>query len=122
MRCSGDAVRSRRTGDLFSPVGEGHVSSALCHLGNISHQLGRAATEGGLREKIRGDAPLAEAYGRMTEHLAANQVDLGKTPLILGFPLALEPAAERFTGEGAADANARLTRAYRAPFTVPALA
>ena len=117
-----DAVRSRRTGDLFSPVGEGHVSSALCHLGNISHQLCRAATEGGLREKIRGDAPLAEAYGRMTEHLAANQVDLGKTPLILGFPLALEPAAERFTGEGAADANARLTRAYRAPFTVPALA
>ncbi len=117
-----DAVRSRRTGDLFSPVGEGHVSSALCHLGNISHQLGRAATEGGLREKIRGDAPLAEAYGRMTEHLAANQVDLGKTPLILGFPLALEPAAERFTGEGAADANARLTRTYRAPFTVPALA
>jgi len=117
-----DAVRSRRTGDLFSPVGEGHVSSALCHLGNISHQLGRAATEGGLREKIRGDAPLAEAYGRMTEHLAANQVDLGKTPLTLGFPLALEPAAERFTGEGAADANARLTRTYRAPFTVPALA
>jgi hypothetical protein len=115
-------VRSRKTADLCGPVGEGHVSSALCHLGNISHQLGRAATQGELREKLQGDAPLAEACGRMTEHLAANLVNLGQTPLTLGAPLALDPAAERFIGEGAADANARLTRAYRAPFTVPALA
>jgi predicted dehydrogenase len=117
-----EVVRSRKTADLCGPVGEGHVSSALCHLGNISHQLGRAATEGELREKLQGDAPLAEACGRMTEHLAANLVNLGQTPLTLGAPLALDPAAERFIGEGAADANARLTRAYRAPFTVPALA
>ncbi len=117
-----DVVRSRKTADLRGPIGEGHVSSALCHLGNISHQLGRAAPEGELREKIKGDAPLAEAYGRMTEHLAANQVDLPKTPLTLGAPLAIAPAAERFSGENAAAANALLTREYRAPFVVPQLA
>ena len=117
-----DVVRSRRTADLRGPVGEGHVSSALCHLGNISHQLGHASPQGELREKIKGDAALAEAYGRMTEHLASNQVELGKTPLTLGTPLALDPAAERFTGAGAAAANAMLTREYRAPYTVPPLA
>ena len=117
-----DVVRSRKTADLRGPIGEGHVSSALCHLGNISHQIGRATPEGELREKIKGNAPLAEAYGRMTEHLAANQVDLGKTPLTLGAPLTIDPAAERFTGEGADVANAMLTRNYRAPFVVPQLA
>ena len=117
-----DVVRSRKTTDLRGPIGEGHVSSALCHLGNISHQLGRAAPEGELREKIKGDVPLAEAYGRMTEHLAVNGVDLTKTPLTLGAPLTLDQAAERFTGEGAAAANTLLTRNYRAPFVVPRLA
>jgi predicted dehydrogenase len=117
-----EVVRSRRTADLRGPVGEAHVSSALCHLGNISHRLGRASLPGELREKIKGDPALAEACGRMTEHLASNRVDLGKTPLTLGAPLALDPAAEQFTGEGAAAANAMLTRTYRSPYTVPQLA
>jgi len=117
-----DVVRSRKTEKLCGPIGEGHVSSALCHLGNISHQIGRAAPEGELREQIKGNASLAEAYGRMTEHLALNQVDLGKTPLTLGAPLAFDSAAEKFTSENAAAANELLTRGYRAPFVVPQLA
>jgi predicted dehydrogenase len=117
-----DVVRSRKTADLHGPIGEGHVSSALCHLGNISHQLGRGAPAGELREKIQGDAALAEAHGRMIEHLAANNVDLGKTPLTLGATLAVDPAAERFTGPGAKAANALLTRDYRSTFAVPQLA
>ncbi len=117
-----DVVRSRRTADLYGPVGEGHVSSALCHLGNISHRLGRATPDGALREAVRGDAALAEAHGRMVEHLRANRVDLGATPLTLGVPLAVESGAEHFTGANAAAANAMLRREYRAPFAVPALA
>ena len=117
-----DVVRSRKTADLRGPIGEGHVSSALCHLGNISHLIGQTSPEGELREKIKGNTALAEAYGRMTEHLAANQVDLAKTPLTLGAPLAFDAAAEHFTGENAAQANALLTRNYRAPFVVPQLA
>lgn len=117
-----DVVRSRKTADLCGPIGEGHVSSALCHLGNLSHQLGAVAAPGVLREKVQGNAALAEAYGRMIEHLAANDVDLAKTPATLGAPLAVDPAAERFTGPDAAAANAMLARAYRAPFVVPQLA
>jgi hypothetical protein len=33
------AVRSRKQTDLNAPVLEGHISSALCHLGNISYRL-----------------------------------------------------------------------------------
>ncbi len=117
-----DVVRSRKTANLYGPIEEGHISSALCHLGNISHVLGRAAAPETLREKIKGNAPLAEACGRMTEHLAANNVDLKATPLTLGVPLTLAPKQEeRFVGEFADVANPLLTRRYRAPYVVKAI-
>jgi predicted dehydrogenase len=117
-----DVVRSRKTAELYGQIEEGHVSSALCHLGNISHQLGRAAAPGSVTARVKADAPLAEAVGRMTEHLAINGVDLRKTRLTVGQPLTIDPARERFTGSGARAANKLLTRKYRAPFTVPQLA
>jgi hypothetical protein len=116
-----DVVRSRKTADLYGPIEEGHVSSALCHLGNISHLLGRTAAPDALRERIKGNTGLAEACGRMMEHLAANQVDVKATPLTLGVLLAVDAKNERFTGEFAAQANPLLTRNYRAPFVVPDL-
>ena len=117
-----DVVRSRKTAELYGPIAEGHLSSALCHLGNISHVLGHAAAPEALHEKIKGNAPLAEACGRMVEHLKANHVDLAATPLKLGVPLTIVPGQEKFTGEFAAEANPLLTRPYRAPFVVPNLA
>jgi predicted dehydrogenase len=115
-------VRSRKVADLRGQIEEGHLSSALCHLGIISHQLGRTAPAGELREKIKGNRPLAEAFGRMAEHLAANGVDLARTPAMLGLPLELDAKAERFRGEFAKIANPLLTRQYRAPFVVPKIA
>lgn len=117
-----DVVRSRKMADQRGPVIEGHVSSALCHLGNISHQLGRATGPAATKEKTKGDKLLTEAYGRMAEHLAANGVNVEKTPATLGVTLTLEAGKERFTGADAAAANALLTRTYRAPFVVPQLA
>jgi predicted dehydrogenase len=117
-----EVVRSRRTADLYGSIEEGHISSALCHLGNISHQLGQAGPEDRLLERIQGDAPLVEAVGRMREHLAANRVDPVRTPLTRGLPLAFDSATEKFTGPDSAAANALLTRDYRAPFVVPQIA
>ena len=117
-----DVVRSRKTADLYGPIAEGHVSSALCHVGNISHQIGKTASPDKVAEVVKGDAPLAEAYGRMAEHLAANGVDLKKTPLTLGVPLEIDPQAERFAGKSSSSANKFLTRNYRAPFVVPQIA
>jgi hypothetical protein len=116
-----DVVRSRKVADLYGPIEEGHVSSALCHLGNISHVLGLTMESGALREKIRDEGGIVEATGRMMEHLAANGVDLGKTPLTRGVTLTINAAKENFTGEFAAQANPLLTRKYRAPFAVPDL-
>lgn len=117
-----DVVRSRKTATLRAPMSEAHVSSALCHLGNISHRIGHATAPDKLLDTIKGDAALAEASGRMLEHLAVNNVDLAKTPVTLGAPLAIDAIAERFTGREVAAANALLTRDYRAPFVVPQLA
>jgi hypothetical protein len=116
-----DVVRSRKTAQLYGPIEEGHLSSALCHLGNISHLLGKASVPDALREKIKGNKPLAEACGRMTEHLAINGVDLQKTPLTLGVPLTIAAGKEAFTGEFSKEATPLLTRKYRAPYVVPDL-
>ena len=116
-----DVVRSRKTADLYGPVEQGHLSSALCHLGGISHALGAGAAPEEIRERIKDEPALTEAYERLSAHLAANRIDPGKTPLTLGAVLAIDGAAEKFTGKQAAAANALLGAAYRAPFTVPQL-
>ena len=67
------AVKSRDRKDQNAEILEGHLSSALCHLGNISYRLGRSVT--------------------------------------------FDPKTETFGGDS--EANAMLTREYRAPFTMP---
>jgi hypothetical protein len=115
-------VRSRKMADLHGPIEEGHLSSALCHLGNISHQLGQAASPARLAEQMKDNGRLAEATGRMMEHLAVNRVDLSATPLTMGLAQAFDPKTERFIGKGAELGNKLVTREYRAPFVVPKLA
>lgn len=119
-----DVVRSRRTAELYGPIEAGHISSALCHLGIISHQLGQAAAPGEIRERVQGHWVMRDAYDRLASHLANNRVDPDRTPLTLGLPLSLEPGTEHFRGDrdSAAAANARLRSACRAPFVVPELA
>ena len=117
-----DAVRSRRESDLHGPLLQGHRSSALVHLGNISHRTGSRRNPGEIREQLKANPGLAEPFGRFAEHLAANGVDLEKTPATLGLPLAFDATTEHFTGENAAAANAHLTRNYRAPWIVPQMA
>ncbi len=114
-----DCVRSRKTEDLYAPVSEGHVSSALCHLGNISYQVGHTMSPDELAERTQGNSLACEAAGRMTEHLQANRIDYLKTPLTLGATLTLDTEKERFTGEFSGAANPMLTRKYREPFVVP---
>jgi hypothetical protein len=53
----------------------------------------------------------------MTEHLAANRVDITADQLTFGEFLQMDPKTERFIGNPEADKH--LTREYRAPFVVP---
>jgi hypothetical protein len=75
------AVRSRKTADLHADILEGHLSSALCHTGNLSYRLGQPSSPEQIREALQDNTGLNEAFGRMTEHLAANGVDLTQDKL-----------------------------------------
>ena len=112
-----EAVRSRKQSDLNADILEGHLSSALCHTGNISYRLGKTQAPEEVREAVKSNKDLAEALGRMEEQLAANKVDLSKTPATLGMVLRMDPQTERFIGNTAADQM--LSREYRKPFVVP---
>jgi predicted dehydrogenase len=112
-----DAVRSRKYTDLHADILQGHLSSALCHTGNISYRLGKTQSPDEIREAVKSNKDLSEALGRMEEHLAANHVDLTKTPATLGAVLKMDPQTERFIDN--AQADQLLTREYRQPFVVP---
>jgi predicted dehydrogenase len=111
------AVRSRKHTDLNADILEGHLSSALCHTGNISYRLGRKQKQGAIRDAIKANKQLTESTERMFEHLAANGVDVDATPLGLGVALTMDPKSERFLGND--QANEMLTRPYRKPYVVP---
>jgi predicted dehydrogenase len=112
-----DAMRSRKPTDLNAEIQEGHLSSALCHTGNISYLLGDKLSPGAIRERLQGEPAAAETFARLQEHLGANGVDLAGTPLTLGATLKMDPASERFLGNR--QANHLLSREYRKGFEVP---
>jgi hypothetical protein len=112
------AVRSRSISDLNADIEQGHLSSALCHLGNISYLLGEQVAFAEVPDRLKDYAGAAGDYERFSRHLTDNKVNLESTPIRLGASLKLDPAAEKFVGNSQADAM--LTREYRAPFVVPA--
>ena len=113
------AVRSRRHNDLNADILEGHLSSALCHTGNISHAVGRQAGPREIEEALGGHAVAAETFERFGLHLTANGVDMKKDGIRLGAWLDMDPTTERFKDNSAA--NRLLARDYRAPFAVPSV-
>jgi predicted dehydrogenase len=115
------AVRSRRASDLNAPIGEGHVSSSLSHLANISLRVGQPARLREVQEQVAAQPLLAEAFARLQDHLQKNELDLERTPLTLGAALRLDPATQAFLGEHAPAARRLAKHGYRKPFVLPAL-
>ena len=111
-----DAVRSRRHADLHLDIEEGHLSSALAHLGNVSWALG-APVDPGTRPALAADEPRVRAtWESFEKHLGEQQIDYTATKLILGRELVIDPATERADD---AEANALFTREYRTGFELP---
>jgi predicted dehydrogenase len=109
------AMRTRKQEDLNADILEGHYSSALCHLANISYRLGEPVP---FSDKLAsGNEALAETVARMQEHLRSNNLDLKKLNCQLGRKLNFDAKAEKFVDDS--QANAMLTREYRKPFVVP---
>ena len=111
-----EAVRARDVEHLHADIREGHLSSSLCHMGNISYLRGKTMDKAQVAAQVGEHAQGKLAFTRLAEHLERNEVDLGKHKLTLGPWLEFDPKAERFTTDD--EANALLTRDYRAPFTV----
>jgi predicted dehydrogenase len=113
------AVKSRRPQDNKCDAEVAHLSAALCHLGNIPYRVGKEMLAGEITEQIKSNSQASEAFERMKDHLAKNEVDLAKTKIVYGPSLQFDSKTERFTGELSAEANKYVSREYRAPFVVP---
>lgn len=118
-------VEAARAGDptmLNAECVEGHLSSGLCQLGNVSYRL---AAEQGLGEQrplgscetpFDGDDVGNEAMRRMRAHLAASGVD-ESSDCTVGPTLSLDPGTSRFWSEHATAAETLARGSHRAGYT-----
>ena len=113
-----DAVRSRKPGDLKAEILEGHYSSALGHLANISYRLGSPTSFGSTPKPLGEDGPGADAFLRMKDHLATeNGLDPSELAFQLGPKLRFDAESEAFVD--APEADKLLSRDGRSPFVAP---
>ncbi|MBN1359478.1 MAG: Gfo/Idh/MocA family oxidoreductase [Sedimentisphaerales bacterium] len=114
-----DAVRSRKVEELHADIEKGHLSSALCHMGNTSYRLGKTMGPDEIKSAISDYPELAASFDSMLQHLEANEIDLEAEPITLGPTLTMDPEKEVYVGEHSGLANMYLKRNYREPFVVP---
>jgi hypothetical protein len=115
------AVAANDGSRLNADIHEGHLSSSLCHLGAISHQLGKRASADEIMDQIKGNDLLSGSFDRMASHLRANnvEIDSGEGALTIGPWLELDPATEEFTANDAA--TELRARKQREPYIIPDL-
>lgn len=111
------AIRSRKQADLDADILEGHISSGLCHLANISYRLGTKVPFNGQTKAFGDNKEAYETLARTQEHLTRSKVKLDGESYQLGRTLAFDGQTERFSND--AEADKLLTRPYRKPFAVP---
>lgn len=114
------AVQNANHKELNADIEEGHLSSALCHLGNISLVLGKKVAGHEMLDHVAADwkgAPVMDTIDRTAAHLQENKIDTENVDVLVGQSLEIDVAKEKFVNNEAADRL--LTREYRAPFVVP---
>ncbi|MHC4558550.1 MAG: Gfo/Idh/MocA family protein [Planctomycetota bacterium] len=121
-----EAVRRRDASILKAPIEEGHISSACCHLGNISYRLGSPATSDRINAAFKNSDLAGRIFDSIAEHLKANEVDLHQSPLTLGPRLTIDVASEKIISVTeskesitTAEANRLVRGSYRHPFIIP---
>jgi predicted dehydrogenase len=111
------AVRNRKEEHLDAHVFEGHVSSGLCHLANVSYRLGEKSSFNKKNKSFASNKKGYEYFERMQEHLKENGLNLKETDYIVGRNLEFDAKTETIKGDD--EANALLSRNYRSPYIVP---
>lgn len=105
------AVRARDARLLSADARAGHLSAAICHLGNESVRRGRSSGLNEVAERVAGTPALAESLERMRAHLQANGI--GAIGLDRADTIVLGAVADP-----ARDESLWQPRAYRAPFVL----
>jgi hypothetical protein len=111
------AVRNRKEEHLDAHVYEGHVSSGLCHLANLSYRLGEKSGFSKKKKSFSGNKNAYEYIERMQEHLKENGLKLEEADYIVGRTLNFDSKSESIIGDD--EANKMLSRTYRPPYVVP---
>jgi predicted dehydrogenase len=110
------AIRSRDHRDLHLDIEDGHLSSALAHLGNVSWALGEVVPPGTRPALAATDRHVADTWSSFEAYLAEEGIDFSQTSLARGRELSIDPRTERSTDE---EANRLFTREYRRGFELP---
>ncbi len=111
------AVRKGDAKELNAEILVGHLSTAVCHMGNISYRLGRKATRQQMQARLAVAPLFLPVLERFLEHLTAHGIDVEAPTVTLGPWLSIDAEKERFQAIGAANRLVRGT--YRAPYIVP---
>jgi hypothetical protein len=111
-------MRTRKRDELHADITEAHLSSACCHLGNISYRLGTQISGATRPEVLDKHEEVAKSWETIQTTVKGTLgLDLTKSTYNLGPMLKFNPETERFVGNRRA--NRLLTRPYRSPFVVP---
>jgi hypothetical protein len=116
------AVRSRKITDLNADILEGHLSTVITLIANISYRVGSAMPPEKITKSLKDNKLAAEMFKNLQAHLAANKIDMNKSQAILGPWLKFDPTTKRFAIKDRTTnllANSLLTRNYRKPYVVP---
>ena len=112
------AVRNRKRESQDADILEGHYSSALCHLANISYRLGAQRAFADDKSVFGDNSAAIETLGRLEEHLTTdNGLKLDTMKLRVGPKLAIDAENEKIANNP--EANKLLSREYRKGFVVP---
>lgn len=113
-----ECVRNKTPEKLHAEIAEGHASSMLAHLGNISYRLGVETPFAKEMKAYGSDKAANESFESMKAHLAeVGKMKLEESTYRLGRALTFDAKKEQFVGDD--EANKLLTRTYRAPYVVP---
>jgi len=109
------ALRSGRRQDLNADIAEGHLSTAICHAGNISYRLGATASVAEQRKRLGDMACWREMHERYVKYLA----DIGADPDTSTLGTWLEGDARTECIKDNPKADALVKGSFRPPFVVP---
>jgi predicted dehydrogenase len=115
------AIRDRNSSILNGRIEDGHISSALCHLANISFRMGSLGSPASIQKDMK-DPQTVVVLNRVLDHLKKNDVQLNDRSIRMGPKLTVASGLETFASHEEFDtayfANQLLRREYRKPFEV----